>query len=60
MFKWYKSGILEIIIFQIPCTAVDLGLSGVIGIDVDIGKKSSHSNESASATYRYISGILSF
>ena len=29
-------------------------------IDVDIDKKSSYSNGSASAIYRYISGILSF
>ena len=36
-------------------------LSGsVVGIDVDIDKKSSHRNGSVSTIHRYISGILSF
>ena len=36
-------------------------LSGsVAGIDVDIDKKSSHTNGSASTIYRYIGGIWSF
>ena len=36
-------------------------LSGsVVGIDVDIDKKSSYSNGSTCTIYRYISGILSF
>ena len=35
----YKSGILEITIFQIHCSARDLRLRSIIGIDVDITPK---------------------
>ncbi len=60
MFKWYKSGIFEKATPQIRSSGIDLRLSGIVGIDVDIEKKSSHSNGSREANYRYIGGISSF
>lgn len=36
MFKWYKSGLFEKAIPQILSSGIDLRLSGIVGINLDV------------------------